>query len=103
MNECIITNTCCNCGLDYNIISKGAAINQCASLTTNLIVLLAQISEWEKLSRKTPLKTLKAEWDKVRRAKDQVEAGKQQALGMKAELDKLCEIANWHPHVKLDI
>lgn len=88
---------CINCGCDATVLDKGVAFNRCALLASETRTLREQVQEWEKTSRKTPPKTLVAEWVKVRQAKVLAEAGKKRLEEMWAEMVRLAPIADWWP------
>ena len=90
---------CINCGCDAEAHDKGRAINRAAFLASQTITLREQVREWEKLSRKTPPKTLIAEWVKVRQAKINAEVGKKRLEEMWAEMVHLAPIADWWPNL----
>lgn len=78
-------------------MDKGAAINQCAFLASQILSLREHVKKWEKDSRRTPPKTLIKEKEKVRQAKINVEVGKQKLAEMWEELVSLSPTANWWP------
>lgn len=70
-------------------MDPGRAINRRAYLGSQIITLTEQILAWEKQARKTPPKTLKVEWEKVRQAKVLLETGKARLADMKQEQEAL--------------
>lgn len=86
---------CVNCGCDPTVVSKGTMINRAAWLGSQIVAMRERIPQLEKLSRKTPPKTLKSEWEKVRAAAAQLEVCRKQLSDMEAELAVIKPQIGW--------
>ncbi len=89
--------SCLNCGNSAEELSPMVAFNRCAYLVAQMISLRDRIPEVEKLSRRTPPKSLLAEWEKVERAKKELPILKKQLEEGTAEILRLSKIADWYP------
>jgi len=86
---------CVNCGCDPDIPAKGRLINRAAWLGSQIVQMRERIPELEKLARKTPPKTLKSEWEKVQKAKEQLPIARQQLADMVTEQESIKPLIGW--------
>jgi hypothetical protein len=77
--------------------TKGGRINRCASLSSQFLSLQEGLERAEKEARKTPPKTLKGEWEKVRKAKENLSVIQRQIEAVVEELILLCPLVDWYP------
>lgn len=82
---------CVNCGCDAEAPDRGRLINRRAYLGSQILSMRERIAAWEKQARKTPAKTLVAEWKKVQDAKTNLEVAKPQLDEMVSEWNSLKE------------
>lgn len=75
----------------------GQTINRRALLGSQIVQLKTNIPEVEKLSRKTPPKTLKKEWEKVHAAIELLPKLQKKLSEMEEEYEKLHGKPVWFP------